>query len=450
MRKKKNNVTVLKIVLSIVIALVVAGIRIYLDNKYFEYWAVENKGMDAMYIFESSLKLEKGILCGTGLSYLGSLNRIENDLEIGSVVDVNNGKYRYEKDSLKGDERLKWGAGVITSKYSKYDSCFQSIKLIEVDDADSVKITKIDNVWGETTRYIGKRQNAIVTECSVCRMENGLCKDTISVERIELNPISGKREKRFYKTKYSDNTETFFYDSLGRLVEVKMDENVYRYEHFTNDTADLDVKMFDKTGRELGFYKRTYKTDERQKTVQYKKKNSNEVVKEIYENGKLKLKISVESIAYGLIENVFYRSSDDFYRSNNLQVTYYDSVGAAVYDSSYSEQEYFSDEKSKAISHVDKVEHGTNGKVEKIVHYEEPFYRSKSKSPWKSLGLKKIGIDKFYSGKLDNVEECKEPLAIVQRMDEEIWKIDKDEIKPKNSYDNWISRMIRRIMKAFD
>ena len=414
MRKKKNNVTVLKIVLSIVIALVVTGIRIYLDYKRSEYWAVEYKGMEAMIFFESSLELEKGIWCGTGLSYLGALNGIENDLEIGSVVDVNNGKYRYEKDSLKGDERLKWGAGVITSKYSKYDSCFQSIKFIEVDDADSVKITKIDNVWGETTRYIGKRQNAIVTECSVCRMENGLCKDTISVERIELNPVSGKREKRFYKTKYGDNTETFFYDSLGRLVEVKMDENVYRYEHFTNDTADLDVKMFDKTGRELGFYKRTYKTDERQKTVQYKKKNSNEVVKEIYENGKLKLKISVESIAYGLIENVFYRSSDDFYRSNNLQVTYYDSVGAAVYDSSYSEQEYFSDEKSIAISHVDKVKHGTNGKVEKIVHYEEPFYRSKSKSPWKSLGLKKIGIDefKFYKGNIENINECKESLNL--------------------------------------
>lgn len=438
MRKKKNNVTVLKIVLSIVIPLVVAGIQIYLDYKRSEYWAVENKGMEAMIFFASSLELEKGIWCGTGLSYLGSLNRIENDLEIGSVVDVNNGKYRYEKDSLKGDERLKWGAGVITSEYSKYDSCFQSIKLIEVDDADSVKITKIDNVWGETTRYIGKRQNAIVTECSVCRMENGLCKDTISVERIELNPISGKREKRFYKTKYSDNTETFFYDSLGRLVEVKMDENVYRYEHFTNDSADLDVKMFDKTGRELGFYKRTYKTDERQKTVQYKKKNSNEVVKEIYENGKLKLKISVESIAYGLIEKVFYRSSDDFYRSNNFKATYYDSVGAAVYDSSYSEQEYLSDEKSIAISYVDKVKHGTNGKVEKIVHYEEPFYRSKSKSPWKSLGLKKIGIDefKFYKGNIENINECKESLNL-SRVIEALMKVmEKQNSKKSDSSDN--------------
>lgn len=440
MRKKKNNVTVLKIVLSIVIPLVVAGIQIYLDYKRSEYWAVENKGMEAMIFFASSLELEKGIWCGTGLSYLGSLNRIENDLEIGSVVDVNNGKYRYEKDSLKGDERLKWGAGVITSEYSKYDSCFQSIKLIEVDDADSVKITKIDNVWGETTRYIGKRQNAIVTECSVCRMENGLCKDTISVERIELNPVSGKREKRFYKTKYSDNTETFFYDSLGRLVEVKMDEKVYRYEHFTNDTADLDVKMFDKTGRELGFYKRTYKTDERQKTVtvQYKKKNSDEVVKEIYENGKLKLKISVESIAYGLIEKVFYRSSDDFYRSNNFKATYYDSVGAAVYDSSYSEQEYFSDEKSIAISHVDKVEHGTNGKVEKIVHYEEPFYRSKSKSPWKSLGLKKNGIDefKFYKGNIENINECKESLNLSRAFEALMKVMEKQNSKKSDSSDN--------------
>ena len=436
MRKKKNNVTVLKIVLSIVIALVVAGIRIYLDHKRSEYWAVENKGMDAMYFFESSLKLEKGILCGTGLSYLGSLNRIENDLEIGSVVDVNNGKYRYEKDSLKGDERLKWGAGVITSEYSKYDSCFRSIKLIEVDDADSVKITKIDNVWGETTRYIGKRQNAIVTECSVCRMENGLCKDTISVERIELNPVSGKREKRFYKTKYSDNTETFFYDSLGRLVEVKTDENVYRYEHFTNDTADLDVKMFDKTGRELGFYKRKFKGN--RETVQYGTGRHEEKINRYFENGKLKLKISVESNAYGLIENVFSRSSDGLYRSNNLQVTYYDSVGAAVYDSSYSEQEYLSDEKSIAISYVDKVKHGTNGKVEKIVHYEEPFYRSKSKSPWKSLGLKKIGIDefKFYKGNIENINECKETLNL-SRVFEALMKVmEKQNSKKSDSSDN--------------
>ena len=425
-----NKKSVLVMVLPTALVLVWGLIKMYLDEKKYEDIQLEYRGMEALYVFENSLKLGKRIQCRPE-----ALGLIENYLEIGSVVDVNNGEYRYEKDSLKGDERLKWGAGIITSKYLNYDSCYHSLKRIEVDNVDSVTITEIDRIdRDETRQYVGKRQNGIVTECSVCRMENGLCKDTISVERIELNPISGKLEKRFYKTKYSMDTKALLYDSLGRLVEAKIADKIYRYEHFTNDTANFDIKMFDKTKRELGFYRITYKNDGNLKIVQNKIKNSDKVVTSIYENGKIKLKESTEKNSSGLVN----------------EVTLFNSAGDVIYDSSYSEGLNISADDNVASSYVVKMKYGSNGKIETIDHYEEWFNRAHKKYPWMSLGLKKIETDKFYSGKLDNVEECKEPLAIVQRVDEKIEKLLQDASKPKNSYDNWISRMIHRIMKAFD
>lgn len=243
-----------------------------------------------------------------------------------------------------------------------------------MDNVDSVTITEIDRIdRDETRQYVGKRQNGIVTECSVCRMENGLCKDTISVERIELNPISGKLEKRFYKTKYRKDTKTLLYDRLGQLVEAKIADKIYRYEHFTNDTANFDVKMFDKTKRELGFYRITYKNDGNLKIVQNKIKNSDKVVTSIYENGKIKSKESTEKNSSGLVN----------------EVTLFNSAGDVIYDSSYSEGLNISGDDNVARSYVVKMKYGSNGKIETIDHYEEWFNRAHKKYPWMSLGLKK-------------------------------------------------------------
>ncbi len=195
-------------------------------------------------------------------------------LEIGSIADVYYGRHdkfgkqngfelktRYEKDSLDDEARSKWGAGIITSEYEKRDSCYYRSKLIEVDDEDSVTVTEINKKSkNETRRYIGKRKNGIVTECIDCRLNNGVCEDTIRITRIELDPASGKITKSISKTKEmyygsdlhengSFNTTTKFYDHLGRLVEVSDDGKKFRYEHSTNDSTNLDVKIYDESGR---------------------------------------------------------------------------------------------------------------------------------------------------------------------------------------------------------
>ena len=133
-------------------------------------------------------------------------------LEIGSIADVYYGRHdkfgkqngfelktRYEKDSLDDEARSKWGAGIITSEYEKRDSCYYRSKLIEVDDEDSVTVTEINKKSkNETRRYIGKRKNGIVTECIDCRLNNGVCEDTIRITRIELDPASGKITKSIF------------------------------------------------------------------------------------------------------------------------------------------------------------------------------------------------------------------------------------------------------------
>ena len=125
-----------------------------------------------------------------------------------------------------------------------------------------------------------KRKNCIVTECIDCRLNNGVCEDTIRITRIELDPASGKITKSISKTKEmyygsdlhengSFNTTTKFYDQLGRLVEVSDDGKKFRYEHSTNDSTNLDVKIYDESGKELGFYKRELEKDGSRKTVRY-------------------------------------------------------------------------------------------------------------------------------------------------------------------------------------
>ena len=172
---------------------------------------------------------------------------------------------------LAGTRQNSW------TEYRKEDSCYYTSKLIEVDDVDSIIITKIANIpSNETRRYIGKRQNGMVTECINCRLNNGICDDTISVERIELNPATRKIAKMFSKTRetYFEGVdlwvqdefipETQLYDNLGRLVEASFDGKKFRYEHSTNDTANLDVKIYDESGKELGFYKRKQEKDGRE------------------------------------------------------------------------------------------------------------------------------------------------------------------------------------------
>ena len=214
----------MKIVLKV---LLITAITILLTAAFYGYHVYRAISLDkekrwtysatALSFFTSSVEWDKTIRCNPLPKSLKNQQLFDprDYLEIGSIADEYYGtrdafgkqngfelKYRYGKDSLDGEARSKWGTGIIISEYKKKDSCYNSSKFIEVEDEDSVIVTEINKISkNETRRYIGKRKNGIVTECINCRLNNGVCNDTISITRVELDPASWKIAKRTSKTK---------------------------------------------------------------------------------------------------------------------------------------------------------------------------------------------------------------------------------------------------------
>ena len=418
---------------------------------------IENLGRSALQIFESSLDLKDGLACKPSHDDAGWHLFVAGDyLEIGSFADVYFGaddkagkpeKYelmiRAERDSLQGADRSKWGVGVITREYLKSDSCYWGTALIEVDGADSVVITDFDRVSrDDTLQYVGKRQNGIVTECSVCKFKDGVCNDTISVEQLELNPESGKIAKHTYKTRKfylrsdlpeTENQITFtsLFDSLGRLVNVDLDEVRFRYEYSTNDTANFDLYMYDDAGRKIGFYKKTTEENGNIVKTQYKVKDSYMTTANYYENGKVKKVISTGSELLG---------------STDFRIKMFNDDGDEILDSAFTENLYLPGDEFVASSYVVRTTYGANRKIKKLedkVDYFNRFMPIYKIFPLKSLGEKKIGNYKleydgdrlahvtyesenlelalsrglpgrgqrivYSKGKLENIQECEEP-----------------------------------------
>lgn len=364
----------------------------------------------ALSIFTYSVEWDKAIQCKPMPRSLNSEPFGPSDyLQTGSVADVYYGTHdefgkqdgyelgaRYAKDSLKGEERSKWGAGTITAEYRKEDSCYYTSKLIEVDDVDSIIITKIANIpSNETRRYIGKRKNGMVTECINCRLNNGICDDTISVERIELNPATGKIAKMFSKTRetYFEGVdlwvqdefipETQLYDNLGRLVEASFDGKKFRYEHSTNDTANLDVKIYDESGTKLGFYKRNFEKDGSRKTVLYGNNFEETRVTSYYKDGKL---VKEES------------SHIKFYDSKHSRTRLFNSAGDEVLDSSFYESSFLPGMRNDANSYVVRKSYDDNGKLTATEEYEEAYERL---LPFIFFPLKSVARGKVRSYELE-------------------------------------------------
>lgn len=86
---------------------------------------------------------------------------------------------RYEKDSLDGELRSKWGEGTVITRYSKEDSCYRLSKVIKAKAADSVVSLKT-SLSGGSSLYVGRRKNGIVTECVACKWHDGRCDEMIS------------------------------------------------------------------------------------------------------------------------------------------------------------------------------------------------------------------------------------------------------------------------------
>ena len=384
----------MKIVLKV---LLITAITILLTAAFYGYHVYRAISLDkekrwtysatALSFFTSSVEWDKTIRCNPLPKSLKNQQLFDprDYLEIGSIADEYYGtrdafgkqngfelKYRYGKDSLDGEARSKWGTGIIISEYKKKDSCYNSSKFIEVEDEDSVIVTEINKISkNETRRYIGKRKNGIVTECINCRLNNGVCNDTISITRVELDPASGKIAKRTSKTKemYHESelyekdvfySMTEFYDSLGRLVEVNYDGKKFRYEHSTNDSANLEVTIYDESGKELGFYKRKQEKDGSRKTVRYGTNFEEHRTTSYYKDGKL-AKEESDHIT--------------FYDSRQVRTSFFNSAGNEVLDSSFYEYTILPGMRFDAHSYIVESTYGENGEIRTIKEYYEEFER---------------------------------------------------------------------------
>ena len=337
----------------------------------------------ALNMLLGSKDLSDGIACGTLPSHLRADYMEPRDyLKTGfsaeyffQIYDINEKRLkseitqRYEKDSLEGELRSRWGKGTVITQYVKEDSCYRASKEINAKSADSAVVVELDKPLGTSHLYVSKLQNGKMTECIVCKLKDGRCDSVINESRIEFDPVSGNLLSSFVKTRetyiegslyevknvYSDK-ESF--DSLGRLVELNMDGRIFRYEYSSSDTANYSVKILNKSGRKVGFYKRKFKGN--RETVQYGTDRHEEEINRYFENGKLVKETS---------------KNFDFYRSVMFRVKLFNATGDIVLDSAFYEDAYFPGLRTDSYADIIKWEYDENGKPQKYVQFEERFIR---------------------------------------------------------------------------
>ena len=352
---------------------------------------------------------------------------------------------RYEKDSLEGELRSKWGEGTVITRYVKEDSCFRLSKEIKAEAADSVVSLKT-SLSGDSSLYVGKRKNGIVTECVACKWHDGRCDEVISEDKMELDPVSGKllgyasktRETYVEGSLYVGNefyADKMLFDSLQRLVEYEYGDQVFHYEYSSNDTTNYSVNILDKSGRKVGFYKRKLK--ENREIVKYGTDRYEMEITRYYENGKLIKETS---------------EKNNFYESVVSRIKLFNPAGDEVLDSTFEEETFLPGLRMDSYAGIIKREYGENGKLKNYVQFEERFVRpfpfiffpplSESRKEvvrfvfayddagqllsitdesedenWAlRAGLPAVRRVVFSKGKFENFEECKEPYDPLKRL----------------------------------
>ncbi len=334
----------------------------------------------ALSMLQFSKTLPQGIVCRALPDYLRAYDLDPNAfLEIGAAADYlvrpydrsgNRTRYefsqRYEKDSLEGELRSRWGEGTVITQYSKDDSCFRVAKVIQVESADSVVMLKT-GFSGGSVLYVGKRKNGMVTECVACKWRDGHCDEVISEGKMELDSVSGKLIGYTSRTRetYVEGTlsvgnefyaDAMMFDSLQRLVKYEFGDQVFRYEYSSNDTANYKVNILDEAGRKVGFYKRTLKKN--REIVKYGTDRSETEITRYYENGKL-IKETSEKIS--------------FYESVNFRVKMFDPAGNEVLDSAVYEETFFPGLRFDPHAFIIKHEYGENGKLKSYEQIQESY-----------------------------------------------------------------------------
>ena len=400
-----------------------------------------------------SKDLPKGIVCNALPSQLRADNFDPKEfLEIGSAAEFFFRKYdrsgkrigyelsqRYEKDSLDGELRSKWGEGTVITRYSKEDSCFRISKEINAESADSVVSFKT-SISGDSSFYVGKRKNGIVTECVACKWRDGRCDEVIRESKMELDSVSGKLLGFAFRTRetYVEGSlyvgdefyaDKMLFDSLQRIVEYEYNDQVFRYEYSSNDTANYNVNILGKSGQKVGFYKRKLK--ENREIVKYGTDRYETEITRYYENGKL-VKETSEKI--------------NFYESVSSRTKLFNSAGDEVLDSAFYEDTFFPGTRFDPHAFIVKHEYDENGKLKTYEQFQESFVKMfpfifvpAKKESRKEVRRLELDYDEagrlksitdesedenmalrygfplnmrrivYSKGKLENVEECKEP-----------------------------------------
>ena len=407
----------------------------------------------ALSVLQFSKTLPQGIVCRALPDQLWANNLDPKAfLEIGAAADYlvrpydrsgNRTGYefsqRYEKNSLEGELRSRWGEGTVITRYSKDDSCFRVAKVIQAESADSVVSLKTD-LSGDSILYVGKRKNGMMTECVACKWHDGRCDEVISEDKMELDPVSGKllgyasktRETYVEGSLYVDDefyADKMLFDSLQRIVEYEYNNQVFRYEYSSNDTANYNVNILGKSGQKVGFYKRKLK--ENREIVKYGTDRYETEITRYYENGKL-VKETSETI--------------NFYESVSSRTKLFNSAGDEVLDSAFYEDTFFPGTRFDPHAFIVKHEYDENGKLKTYEQFQESFVKMfpfifvpVKKESRKEVGRLELDYDEtgrlksitdesedenmalrygfpfamrrivYSKGKLENVEECKEP-----------------------------------------
>jgi antitoxin component YwqK of YwqJK toxin-antitoxin module len=360
----------------------------------------------AVSILIYSMGLDKGIKCEPK----GLIEENVNDyLEAGMIADV------YKSDTIM-DRRIEkehddlGRTSIAVYKKKRNIGCYGKVEsVILKENADSLFGVTCSLFLDKDMRqgfYVGKRRNGIVTECeNYYRYEPSFSMplNLNSVQRMELDSVSGritkfiskKGERIPYKIrKLYDwfSYDSFMYDdllldakmifdSLGRLVKSNMKGKVFRYVHLTNDTANLNVKIYSESGKNIGFYKRSFDYNGNLQTVRYGTNFYEVNEKRYYENGKLIKETSNEN---------------RFYFSLRSRVRLFDSMENEILDSSFYEHTFLPGTRFGARSYVVKRKY-ENGKIKRDERYEKMFRRSLSFmfSPMKSEKIKEIKNLKF-------------------------------------------------------
>ena len=366
-----------------------------------------------------SMELDKGLKCEPLPERL-SVENVNDYMEVEMTADV------YRLDTIL-DSRIKKHRGKLgrTSivvyernyKIGCYDKLWSSSLNENEDSLFGVRnvfwlnpcgwslLSPFPRVNMNSQFYVGKRRKGVVTECVIYGRYLFRFKKPVnpeSVQRIEIDSVSGRKAKYIskkrgqipyapYETEKKiddpflyDNSgldTMMLFDSLGRLVESNMKGKVFRYEHLTNDTANLNVKIYSESGKNIGFYKRSFAYNGNRQTVRYGTNFYEVNEKRYYENGKLIKETSNEN---------------RFYFSLRSRVRLFDFMENEILDSSFYEHTFLPGTRFDAHSHVIK-RNFENGKIKKDERYEETFKRSLSFifSSMESEKIKKVKNLKF-------------------------------------------------------